>query len=156
MRLIVIGIGHKMPAWINEGFNEYAKRMPRAMPIQWLGLRPERRGGSISPDRILESEGERILHAVPDGATLIALDEQGEHWNTTQLAGYLKQRGERGAPLAFVIGGADGLAPAVKARAERLLALSSFTLPHGLARVLLAEQLYRAVSLLSNHPYHRE
>lgn len=145
-----------MPSWINEGFEDYTRRMPRDVPVELVELKSGRRAITSPIEQTLSEEGERILRAVPDGSELVALDERGESWTTVKFATQMKRLMERGRHLTFAIGSADGLAPKVKAAAQHLLSLSAFTLPHGLVRVLLAEQLYRAVSLMRNHPYHRE
>jgi 23S rRNA (pseudouridine1915-N3)-methyltransferase len=156
MRLVILALGERMPHWVDAGFDEYAKRLPPDVPLQLVELKVERRAAGKTLAQLLDIEGERLLRAVPKDASLTALDERGEQWTTAALAQELRQRNESGRPLAFAIGSADGLAEKVKQRADRVLALSKFTLPHGLVRVLLAEQLYRAVSLLRNHPYHRD
>ncbi len=156
MRLFVLAVGNRMPEWIASGFSEYVKRMPREMRIELLEIRPEPRTTGKSTAQIMAAEAGRILAALPAGCLRIALDERGAHPTTRQLA---QQMGEwmcGGRDVAFIIGGADGLHDSVKDGAQQLLALSAMTLPHGLVRVLLAEQLYRAHSLLHNHPYHRE
>jgi 23S rRNA (pseudouridine1915-N3)-methyltransferase len=156
VRVTVIAVGHRMPAWIQEGFQEYARRMPPEARVELVELKPEERTPGKPGDRARALEGERILAAVPSGASLIALDEKGRAVTTqglsVMLAGWMRD----GAHPAFAIGGADGLAPEVKERAAKLVSLSALTLPHGLARVVLAEQLYRAWSILARHPYHRE
>lgn len=146
-----------MPAWVTTGFEEYVKRMPREMPIQLKELKPAQRSSSTGDTpRWLQTEAERIDGAIPAGALRVVLDERGRSFATRGLAEHLEQWRRDGRDVAFVIGGADGLAPALKTRADLLWSLSPLTLPHGLVRVVLAEQLYRAASLLSNHPYHRE
>lgn len=157
MKLVVIAVGHRMPAWVAAGFDEYAKRMPREMALQLKELKPAQRSASSGDvARWLQAEGERIDDAVPEGALRIVLDERGRSFPTRTLAERLgRWRGE-GRDLAFIIGGADGLAETVKAGAGLLWSLSPLTLPHGLVRVILAEQLYRAASLLAGHPYHRD
>jgi 23S rRNA (pseudouridine1915-N3)-methyltransferase len=155
MKLFILAVGHKMPAWIAEGFNEYAKRMPRESRIELVEIKPEPRTTGKTTAQIMEAEAARIAAAAPD-ALRIALDERGTALSTRQLADRLRQWLTGGRDIAFVIGGADGLHASVKAGAAELVALSAMTLPHGLVRVLLAEQLYRASSLLHNHPYHRE
>lgn len=148
-----------MPAWITSGFNEYAKRMPREMPLVLLELKPEPRNdapGSGAAQRVLEKEATRIEAALPKAAITVVLDESGKAVSTRQLAQRLAQWREAGRDVAFVIGGADGTAARLKAGAGWLWSLSPLTLPHGLARVVLAEQLYRAVTILNHHPYHRE
>lgn len=151
-----MAVGHKMPEWISVGFKEYAKRMPREAKIELVEIKPEPRTTGKSVPRVMEAEAQRILAALPQGVLRIALDEHGAHLTTKQLAQQMQGWMRGGSDVAFIIGGADGLHESVKNSAQQLLALSAMTLPHGLARVLLAEQLYRAYSLLHNHPYHRE
>jgi 23S rRNA (pseudouridine1915-N3)-methyltransferase len=156
MKLLIIAVGHKMPEWITTGFNEYAKRMPRETRIDLVEIRPEPRTTGKTTAQIMEAEAQRILAALPAGCMRIALDEHGANLTTRQLADRMAQWMGEGRDVAFIIGGADGLHESVKSGAQQLLALSAMTLPHAMARVLLAEQLYRAYSLLHNHPYHRE
>ena len=144
-----------MPAWVQSGFEEYSKRMPPEARIDLIELKPEDRT-SKAIDKVLALEAARIDAAIPRHAERIVLDERGTVLTTTVLAGWLKQWMEEGVSPCFIIGSADGLAPAVKQSARRTVALSGCTLPHGMVRVMLAEQLYRALSLLNNHPYHRE
>jgi 23S rRNA (pseudouridine1915-N3)-methyltransferase len=155
MKLLVIAVGNKMPRWVNEAFEEYAKRMPRDLRIDLIEVRPEPRASGKSTVQLLEAEAGRLSRAVPRGAARVALDERGREFTTAELARWLAAQRQGGRDIAFLIGGADGLAPAAK-NAEQVLRLSAMTLPHGLARVLLAEQLYRAVAILTHHPYHRE
>ena len=145
-----------MPDWITTGFNEYAKRMPREARIELLEIKPEPRTTGKNTAQMMEAEAQRILAGLPHGALRIVLDERGAQLTTKQLAQQMQGWMGGGRDVAFVIGGADGLHESVKNGAQQLLALSAMTLPHGLVRVLLAEQLYRAHSLLHNHPYHRE
>lgn len=156
MRITIVAVGHKAPAWIQEGFNEYARRMPPEARVELVELKPEERGPGRSTPRAKELEGERILGALPPGATLLALDERGKSVTTQGLSVMLADWMRDGLQPAFAIGGADGLSDAVKQRAAKLLSLSALTLPHALVRVILAEQLYRAWSILARHPYHRE
>jgi len=156
MKLWVVAVGSRMPGWVNEGFEEYAKRMPRDLRIELIEVRPEPRSGGKSTAQLLDAEAGRLSRAVPRGASRVALDERGREFTTARLAQWLAAQRQDGRDIAFLIGGADGLAPAAKSGAELPLRLSAMTLPHGLARVLLAEQLYRASSILHNHPYHRE
>jgi len=155
MKLLIIAVGHKMPDWITDGFNEYVKRMPPELRIELREIKPELRSGSRSAQSVMAAEKTRIEAALPKQATLVMLDERGRDWSTVQLAEALPRWQEAAQDVAFVIGGADGLDPALKARADTLLRLSSLTLPHGMVRVLLAEQLYRAWTITQNHPYHR-
>lgn len=140
MRVTILAAGHKMPAWIDEGYNEYARRMPPEIRLELIALKP----------------GADLLAAVPKGATLIALDERGRSVSSQGLSVMLSEWMRDGSHPVFVIGGADGLDAAIKERAEKLLSLSALTLPHAMVRVVLAEQLYRAWSILARHPYHRE
>lgn len=154
MRFFVVAVGHRMPPWIDAGFAEYAGRMPRAMKLELIALKPAPRSGGAR--RAIDSEGARILAAVPTGCAIIALDERGAAFTTAELAQRLQRWRQSGRNIAFLIGGADGLAEGVKKSSDAVWSLSRLTLPHGMARVLLAEQLYRAASILHNHPYHRE
>jgi len=156
VRVTILAVGHKMPAWIQDGFHEYTRRMPPEIRVELTELRPEERGAGRSVERARAAEGERMLAALPQGATLLALDERGKAFSTQGLAAMLSQWMRDGSHPAFAIGGADGLDRAVKARADQVFSLSTLTLPHGMVRVLLAEQLYRAWSILARHPYHRE
>ena len=156
MKLYVIAVGNKMPDWITSGFNEYTKRMPREAAISLVEIKPEPRNSGKTAAQIMEAEAQRIRAALPAGAMCIALDERGATPTTKQLSQQMQDWMLEGRDVAFVIGGADGLHESVKQQAQQLMALSAFTLPHGMVRVLLAEQLYRAHSLLHNHPYHRE
>ena len=155
MKLRIIALGHKLPVWANAAFDEYARRMPREFALELIELKPEARDRGKSVAQMLETEGARIAAAAA-GNQIVALDEHGDAWTTSKLAQRLRTWQEEARSIAFVIGSADGLAPAVKSNAAAVVALSALTLPHSLARVLLAEQLYRAVSLLQGHPYHRE
>jgi 23S rRNA (pseudouridine1915-N3)-methyltransferase len=154
VKFIVVAVGHRMPAWVDSGFTEYAGRMPREARIELAALKPAQRGGPVK--RVLEAEGERILSALPAGCVKVALDERGTLVDTMALARRIARWREMGRNVAFIVGGADGLAESVKTSADFVWSLSPLTLPHGLARVVLAEQLYRAHSILHNHPYHRE
>ncbi|MBB5018390.1 23S rRNA (pseudouridine1915-N3)-methyltransferase [Chitinivorax tropicus] len=156
MRLHILAVGHKQPDWIETAFNEYAKRMPRECQIELKELKPEKRVGGKTAQQVMTAEKARIEAALPAGALLVALDERGENWTTVKLADHMKKWLTEGRDVAFVIGGADGLEPSIKQQAGKLLQLSAMTLPHGMVRVLLAEQLYRAWSIINNHPYHRE
>ncbi|QNM96946.1 23S rRNA (pseudouridine(1915)-N(3))-methyltransferase RlmH [Chitinimonas koreensis] len=155
MKLHIIAVGHKMPDWVEAGFREYVKRMPREATIELTELKPGQRAGS-SVERAMETERDRILAALPAGCRKVILDERGAAWTTMKLAERLRGWQQDGRDVAFVIGGADGLHADVKKQADDLLQLSALTLPHGMVRVLLAEQLYRAVAINQGHPYHRE
>ncbi len=156
MKLRIIAVGNRLPGWVNAGFAEYARRFPPELPLTLTEIRAEKRTPGLDPPALVKREGERVLAALSARDTVVALDERGAQISTRQLAERLVRWREAAADAVFVIGGADGLDAAVKARAAEQLALSRLTLPHGLARVLLAEQCYRALSLLQGHPYHRE
>lgn len=156
MRVTVLSVGHKMPAWIAQGWAEYEKRLPPEIRLELVELKPEERHAGKTVDKAKAQEGERLLAAVPAGGTLLALDERGRAVTTQGLAVMLAGWMREGTHPVFAIGGADGHPDTVRDKADKLLSLSSLTLPHGIVRVLLAEQLYRASTILSNHPYHRE
>ena len=155
MKLSILAVGHKMPAWIQAGFEEYSKRMPPEARIDLIELKPEDRASKPVP-KVLEQEALRIESAIPKGAVRIVLDERGVVVKTTQLADWLRAWMAEGVSPCFMIGSADGLAPSIKTGADKTMALSGCTLPHCMVRVMLAEQLYRAWSITQNHPYHRE
>lgn len=155
MRLWLLAVGQRMPRWVDEAYADYAKRLPPETPLLLKEIRAEARSSSISAEAVMEREAQRIEAAVPAGARLVTLDERGQRLTTEALSQVLQQWRQDGRDVALVIGGADGLAPRLKQKADTLLRLSDLTLPHGLVRVLLAEQLYRAHSLLTGHPYHR-
>ncbi len=144
-----------MPRWVDEAFAEYAKRMPRSARLKLVEVRPEPRVQGKTVAQMLNLEAERIAAAVPDRAKTVALDERGREFTSAALARWLERHLQEGIDTAFLVGGPDGLAPPLRDKAGTVMRLSAMTLPHGLARVLLAEQLYRAVSILQNHPYHR-
>ena len=158
MKLLVVAVGYRMPGWIDAGFEEYARRMPREAQVKLIEVKPEPRGDhdARSVVRMVEAEGKRILTALPKDALKVVLDERGRTCTTRELADKMSTWLMEGRDIAFIIGGADGLSPEVKDHADFTWSLTPLTLPHGLARVLLSEQLYRAHSVLKNHPYHRE
>lgn len=155
MQLIVAAVGHKMPAWIDTGFQEYAKRMPAECRLVLREIKPVERSSGRSAETVMAQERTRIEAVLPKGGHIVALDEHGLNLTTMQLAQHLTDWQQRGGDVSFVIGGADGLDAGFKQQADMLLRISSMTLPHGLVRVILAEQLYRAWSITRNHPYHR-
>lgn len=156
MRLIVAAVGNRLPEWMNAGFAEYARRMPRELLLELVEIKPEPRTTGKTVEAMMAAEAKRIEAALPARCRRIALDERGEAPDTQALAKRLGQWLEGGDDIAFLVGGPDGLDPALKAGAHEKLRLSSLTLPHGLARVVLAEALYRAYSLRCGHPYHRD
>jgi 23S rRNA (pseudouridine1915-N3)-methyltransferase len=155
MKLRVVAMGHRMPTWVADGWDDYARRLPREFMLELKALKPEARGGGRTVSQLLSAEASRIAQACK-GSLTVALDERGTPWTTRALADRLARWRDDAHDVAFIIGSADGLADAVKRKAAATVSLSALTLPHGLVRVLLAEQLYRATSLLAGHPYHRE
>jgi 23S rRNA (pseudouridine1915-N3)-methyltransferase len=159
VKFVVAAVGHRMPAWIQAGFDEYARRMPRDAQLAVKEIKPAPRRkdlGAMAVRRLLQTEHQRIIAALPADCYKVVLDERGAAWTTRQLAERIARWREFGRDVGFIIGGADGTAAALKEEADLLWSVSPLTLPHGLVRIVLAEQLYRAVSLLSGHPYHRE
>ncbi len=144
-----------MPAWIEAGFQEYAKRMPPECRLVLKEIKPIERSSGKNAETVMAQERTRIEAVLPKGGRVIALDEHGAHMTTVQLSQQLSIWQQHGGDVSFVIGGADGLDAEFKKNADMLLRLSNMTLPHGMVRVILAEQLYRAWSILRNHPYHR-
>ena len=155
MQLVIVAVRHKSPAWIEDGFAEYAKRMPPDCRLQIKEIKPVERSGSKTAETVMALERERIEAVIRKGSRIIALDEHGKDLTTMHLSQSLTHWRQDGRDVTFVIGGADGLDKDFKANADLMIRLSSLTLPHGMVRVLLAEQLYRAWSITQNHPYHR-
>lgn len=155
MRVRVIAVGTRMPSWVRSACDEYLARLRGSLAVALTEIEPASRRAGGTP-RAVAREGERLLAALLPADHVIALDERGRELTTRELAAWLGSRMQQGEDLAFLIGGPDGLAPEVLARSNFTLALSRLTLPHALARVLLAEQLYRAQCILANHPYHRD
>ncbi len=145
-----------MPAWVSDGYRTYAKRMPPRSKLELVEIKPEARASGKTVNQMLAAEAARIRAALPKGARTIALDEHGKELSTCGLAVQIESWEKDGGPVAFLIGSADGLDATLKKNCAMQLRLSAMTLPHGLARVLLAEQLYRASSIIGGHPYHRE
>lgn len=156
MRVRVIAVGTRMPQWVRSACEDYLGRLRKELPISVLQIEPGPRPAKGSAARAIAAEGTRLLAALRPGEHVAALDERGTQLSTRELAAWLKTRMQEGADLAFLIGGPDGLAPEVLGRSQLRWSLSRLTLPHALVRVLLSEQLYRAHSILSNHPYHRD
>lgn len=155
MHLNLLAVGNRMPSWVETAYADYAKRMPSDYKLSLKEIRPEARSTGKTAMQIKSLEAARISAALPSACLLVVLDEHGKEVTTMQLAELLKQWQGNYREVAFVIGGADGLDSSLIARSDFCLRLSSMTLPHAMVRVLLAEQLYRAWSVLHNHPYHR-
>jgi 23S rRNA (pseudouridine1915-N3)-methyltransferase len=155
MKIAILAIGQRQPRWAGEAVTDYLRRFPADFAVQLRELKPEPRDGR-PPERIRAAEGERLRAALPEGGLTVALDERGRDLTTAAFAAQLGRWRDDGIAPAFAIGGADGFSEEFRNDAGLLLRLSSLTLPHALARVLLVEQLYRAWSILARHPYHRE
>jgi len=155
VRLHLLAIGQRMPGWVAAGFDEYAGRMPRELPLVMRALPGPARSRAIDTATLRRLEGQALLAAIPEPALVVALDERGRTVDTRGLADRFAGWQQSGRDVALIIGGAAGLDDAVRERADWLWSLSPLTFPHMLVRVLVAEQIYRAWSLLNNHPYHR-
>jgi 23S rRNA (pseudouridine1915-N3)-methyltransferase len=153
MRARLIAVGDRMPSWVTDGYAEYVKRLSRELPLELVEI--STRSRSRDAARAIADEGAALLAAIPKGTHVVALDGRGKPWSSEDLAQQLAQWRMHGNDLAFLIGGPDGFAPAVLERAQQRWSLGPLTLPHPLVRIVVAEQLYRAVSQLANHPYHR-
>jgi 23S rRNA (pseudouridine1915-N3)-methyltransferase len=155
LRLLIINASNRQPEWIDAGYAEYADRLCGRCTLELKTIPLAKRTASTQIARALTDEGKRMVAAIPDGAHVVALVETGKPWSTKELAAKLERWSERGAPVALLVGGPDGLGEAALERATDRWCLSPLTLPHGLVRVVAAEALYRAWSVLQNHPYHR-
>lgn len=155
MQIHIIAIGQRLDDWVNQGFAEFAKRLPPECRINLIEVAPNKRTKNSDISRVIEEEGQRLLAAVPARSHIVSMDVEAKQWSTEQLAGKLDQWLADGRDIALLIGGPDGLSAACKARAESSWSLSKLTLPHPLVRVVIAEQIYRAWSILKGHPYHR-
>ena|SRR5579863_2727814 len=154
MRLVIVAVGRRMPQWIDAACEEFTRRVPPALRHQIIAVEPAKRG-TLSLERLLKEEGDRLLAAAPADAHLIALDRGGRERTTEDLARDLGEWRVRGRDVAFLVGGADGLCPQCLARVDDRWSLSRLTLPHALARLVVVEQLYRAYSILEGLPYHK-
>jgi len=156
MKLKIIAVGHKMPAWVTTGYHEYAKRMPRECSLEMLEIAPAKRTKQSNLAKVVDDEGKRILSAIKDTDYVVALEVKGRQWSTADVATKLAEwQGVHGV-VVLIIGGPDGLSAPCLKRANQQWCLSPLTFPHPLVRVILAEQLYRGWSLMQRHPYHRE
>jgi 23S rRNA (pseudouridine1915-N3)-methyltransferase len=155
MKARLIAVGERAPPWVAQGFGEYQKRLSHWLPLELVEIEPGLRGKGRDPTRAAFDEGQRVLAALPKSAHVIALDGRGKSWTSEQLAQRLEHWRGLGRDLALLIGGPEGHAPEVIARADEHWSLGPLTLPHMLVRLVAAEQLYRAAALLANHPYHR-
>lgn len=151
-----ITVGQKMPKWVQDGYAEYAKRLPKACSLKLIELPMAQRGKTNSVERMKAEEAKRIVDAIPKGARMVILDEHGKQVTTKGLAEKLEEWLGGGQDIALIVGGPDGLQQALIDQAQWKWGLSNLTLPHPMVRILVAEQLYRAWSVINNHPYHRE
>lgn len=149
-------MGTRPPGWVREAYADYTRRLGSRLKLTLVEIEPGARSAGQSPRKAIETEARKLLSALRPDEWVVALDESGTEMSTRELAAWLHGRMREGQDLAFLIGGPDGFAEEVRARGDFSLSLSRLTLPHALVRVVLAEQLYRAMSILSHHPYHRE
>lgn len=155
MKTKLIGIGNKMPTWVTMAYQEYVKRLPPQYAIELIEIPLKTRNKNTDSHRLIEQEGDAMLKAIAPQDYVIALDIPGKRWSTEQLAAKFNDWQQLGTNITILIGGPEGLAPSCKQRADESWSLSLLTFPHPLVRVILAEQLYRAWSILQNHPYHK-
>ncbi|MGE0873393.1 MAG: 23S rRNA (pseudouridine(1915)-N(3))-methyltransferase RlmH [Burkholderiales bacterium] len=155
-KLLVLAVAARLPAWAETACAQYAARMPRGFELERAAVRPEPRTQGKPMPKLLAAEAARVSERLPRGAVVVAMDERGIDVDTRGFAARMRAWLDAPEPVAFVIGGPDGMDEALKRRAAARIRLSSLTLPHALAQVLLCEQLYRAATLLSGHPYHRD
>lgn len=156
MNIYLLAVGNKMPDWVTKGYLEYARRLNSDCRLKLIEIAPGKRGKNADLVRIKKTEGDKILQAIPKACLVVALEVKGKPWSTQELSQQLNHWLHGGQDVALLIGGPEGLSEACVARADIKWSLSPLTLPHPLVRVLLSEQLYRAYSILKNHPYHRE
>ncbi len=156
MNICLIAVGTKMPTWVQNGFSEYAKRLPHECSLKLIEIEASKRQKNSSVQDLKKREAEKILAAIPSQSLIIALDVKGQNWSTEQLSQHLKNWMHEYKHVALLIGGPDGLDESCLSRAHCKWSLSALTFPHPLVRIIIAEQIYRAHSLMINHPYHRE
>ncbi len=156
MKLLVIAVGQRVPDWAQTAWADYAKRFPPELRLELKAIKTEPRSGGKTTEQIMTAERQRIEAAIPPGTHVVALDERGSALTTAALAAKLSQWQGQGGDVALLIGGPDGLHPALRQGAHERIRLSDLTLPHAMVRVLLVEQLYRAWSINAGHPYHRD
>lgn len=155
MRILLLAVGQKMPVWIEQGYQEYAQRMPAEARLELKEIAPGKRGKNADIKRIVDDEGQRLIAAIPRSAHIVVLDVEGREHSTEQLAQRMDDWMHSGQDICLLVGGPEGLSAECRALAHEKWSLSTLTFPHPLVRVILAEQLYRAWSVLRNHPYHR-
>jgi 23S rRNA (pseudouridine1915-N3)-methyltransferase len=156
VKLLLVAVGQRLPAWADSAYEDYAKRFPPELRLVLKAVKAEPRSVGKSAAQLMAAEAGRIEVAIPKGARRVVLDEHGTRATTPQLADRARAWMGEGRDVALLVGGPDGLDPALKATADETLRLSDLTLPHAFVRVLLAEALYRAWTVMTHHPYHRE
>lgn len=155
MQIHLIAVGNRMPAWVSQGYEEFARRMPSECRLKLIEIPPAKRTKAADIKRLVRQEGERMLEALPKNAMVVALDVTGRQWRTEELAQQLDGWMHEGRDIALLLGGPEGLDPACREKAEQRWSLSLLTFPHPLVRIIVAEQLYRATTILKHHPYHK-
>jgi len=155
MKARLIAVGERAPGWVSEGFSEYQKRLSHWLPFELQEIAPGIRGKGRDAARAQCDEGQRVIAAIPKNAYVVLLEGKGRNYSSEQLAGRLESWRQQGRDIAFLIGGPEGHSAEVLAKADEHWSIGALTLPHMLVRLIVAEQLYRAASLLANHPYHR-
>ena len=155
MHIHLIAVGQKMPAWVDQACTDFLKRLPRELQLNTIEVPLLKRGKNPDIQRIIRDESRKVLDAIPAGCSLVALDVKGSRISTEKLATTLDNWMQQGQDIAIVIGGPDGLSNELLQQADQAVSLSDMTFPHPLVRVIIVEQLYRAWSILNNHPYHR-
>jgi 23S rRNA (pseudouridine1915-N3)-methyltransferase len=155
LKVKLIAVGTKMPRWVEQGYQEYAKRLPREFSLELIEIPPGNRGKNADIERAIRKEGELMMSKIQTSDHVVALEVLGKPWSTEQLAEQAERWQMSGQDVALLVGGPEGLAPECKQRANQQWSLSPLTLPHPMVRILLSEQVYRAWSLIQGHPYHR-
>ncbi|MCA1798602.1 MAG: 23S rRNA (pseudouridine(1915)-N(3))-methyltransferase RlmH [Xanthomonadaceae bacterium] len=156
MRLVLVAVGRRMPPWVEAGFREYASRFAGGFSLDVIEIAPGTRSRAGEAARAVREEGARMAAQIPEGAHVVALDEKGSGWTSRELATQLAGWRDNARVVALLVGGPDGLADDCRALAAQTWSLSPLTLPHALVRIVVAEQLYRAWTILAGHPYHRD
>ncbi len=156
MQIQIIAVGNKMPVWVDNASNDYLRRFSKDVSVSFKEITPSKRTKNTDISKVISDEGNRILNAIPNGNKVIALEVNGKQWSTPELSRQLSQWQMQGRNVSLLIGGPDGLSDACRTKAEQQWSLSKLTIPHPLVRVIVSEALYRAWSLMHNHPYHRE
>lgn len=155
MKIQILAMGTKMPSWVQQGCDEYAKRFPKEFSLNIKELTLASRSKTTSTKTVIEAESEKLLAAVPSGNQIVVLDKGGSSWSTEQLADHIRNWQMQGQSLSLLIGGPDGLSRSCIRKADKAWSLSALTLPHPIVRIILLEQFYRAWAILNNHPYHK-